>query len=85
MKSEMEIQRAHDLIAGLVLGEAPLVFGENEGRAAAALDTLCWVLGHQHAGSGTAFEKNLIAAEAEAAAMGFVLERKDPINASLRE
>jgi hypothetical protein len=51
MKTELEIQRAHDLLIGIVIGEAPNPFkpGSIEQEClTVACDVLCWVLGHDH-------------------------------------
>lgn len=59
MRTEDEIQEAHDLLVGLVLGEARLQEGwtpESKAAVHSAADVLCWVLKHDH---NRTFEGNL--------------------------
>lgn len=45
-----EVQRAHDKLVAIVLGEVPSPFpDEDETPIRAALDVLCWALNHTHA------------------------------------
>lgn len=50
MKTQAEIQEAHDRIVQTVLGDAPNPFeGANSKMLLiAAADVLCWVLEHEH-------------------------------------
>jgi len=64
-----EIQRAHDILRALVLGEIPSPFA-NKTEAHAALDAICWVLGHDH---NTKFADNLKTIEEWAEEAGFIL------------
>jgi hypothetical protein len=71
MKSPDEIQKAHDLMAAFILGEVPMLIDDKtKFGLTAALDTLCWVLGHTH---NTAFANNLKKLQAIADANGYVL------------
>jgi len=74
MKTQLEIQRAHDLLAGIFVGEIPFRFTPAaEKPMHAALDVLCWVLGHDH---NEAFGENLRKLEEDIRARGFVLENQ---------
>lgn len=66
-----EIQRAHDILVGVVLGEVLLddPLASNPGLRG-ALDALCWVLRHTH---NTAFATNLATIERECQDRGYVL------------
>lgn len=78
MKTEIEIHRAHDILVAISLGEVPCVVSD-KGAMHAALDALCWVLGHddgQH-GCNTAFGDNLRQVEDELGKRGFLLHRKN--------
>ncbi len=71
MKSEREIQRAHDLLTGIVLGEVPVKFSPDvQEGVIAALDALCWVLGHEH---NQSFAGNLAEIEKALEQAGWVL------------
>lgn len=49
MRSQDELQRAHDLLVGILLGEIPIVVDERERPLmTAATDVLCWALRHEH-------------------------------------
>lgn len=76
MKNEQDIQRAHDLLAGIVLGEVPMVLRpEVKVGIHTALDTLCWILEHDH---NQAFSKNLVEIERSASRLGYELKREGP-------
>jgi hypothetical protein len=69
-----EIQRAHDVIAGVVLQWERFKDWFPVGTGAPlvnALNTLCWVLQHDH---NPAFEETLKQVEDTMAKRGFVLE-----------
>lgn len=74
MKSQAEIQRAHDLLVGIILGECPaLVLRDKEsklvcGMAAAAM---CWVLEHDH---NPAFQNLIDDIQRKAAKHGYHFE-----------
>jgi hypothetical protein len=60
MRSEFEIQRAHDLLANIIDKELYLLFPRGTGvRMAYAVDVLAWVLGKRD----TAFERWLVGVE----------------------
>jgi hypothetical protein len=74
MKSQSEIQRAHDLISPVLTGEMHVTFeGDTSRLLRAACDVLCWVLDHDH---NQNFAINLTAIEAELLKAGFVLENR---------
>ena len=74
MKSEEEIQRAHDLLAGFRLGDVPHDLGPREMTTlTTALDVLCWVLEHEH---NLAFIDNLVKLERLATSQGYVLRSR---------
>ena len=64
------IERAHDLLAGILNGDVPLELApEDERQAHTALDVLCWVLEHQH---NPTFANNLHQLEEKARKRGFL-------------
>lgn len=66
-----EIQRAHDILVAIALGEVPNVFTETETYIwRGVLDALCWVLQHEH---NKAFSENLALIEARIKSLGFHL------------
>jgi hypothetical protein len=74
LREPIEVQRAHDLLAQLVLNEHlffELIEDESDRHClVAALDALCWMLGHHH---NQVFPKNLAYLEGEMVARGYVL------------
>jgi hypothetical protein len=50
LRPAMEIQRAHDLLVGIILGEVPEleITDEIRDKLSAAASVLCWVLKHDH-------------------------------------
>lgn len=70
LRSAEDVQKAHDRIVGILLGEAP----RPEGVCLTALQqvatVLCWVLEHDH---NDAFAKLLARIEKEHAELGIVL------------
>jgi len=71
MRDPVEIQRAHDLLIPVLLGEIELPIDEADKRSLqAAVDVLCWVLRHDH---NDAFATNLKRIERLARAQGLVL------------
>ena len=75
MRSQDELQRAHDLLHGIVLGEVPVGVPEADRPIlVASLDVLCWALRHDH---NPAFAENLATFEEELARLGYVLEKRD--------
>jgi hypothetical protein len=69
LRPAMEIQRAHDLLAGLILEEVPLgITDEIRSGLTAAASVLCWVLKHDH---NTRFQELLDAVEKAAAVQGY--------------
>jgi len=74
MKTLTEIQRAHDLALGILLGEVPAVIKQEDlEKLAAATDALCWVLGHTHGKPVSCFQENLDRLEATLRKMGYEL------------
>lgn len=78
VKSEQEIQKAHDVLWAFVIGDMPVSATPATIQLAhAKLEALCWVLGHEH---NTGFEESLVDLMAEARRRGFVLtEKSSPI------
>lgn len=75
MKSELEIQRAHDLIVPVLLGDVKVKLDERAKLVMhAAADVLCWVLDHDH---NDAFAQNIEQLEQKLKEKGFILERGD--------
>lgn len=55
IRTQDEIQKAHDFLSMIALGEVPNPFNKNDPFAGermigltAALDVLCWILHHDH-------------------------------------
>jgi hypothetical protein len=74
MRTYDELQRAHDLLVGIMLGDVPSESRRDPSIHAAA-EVLCWALHHDH---NTAFTTKLHVIEQELRARGFVLERGSP-------
>lgn len=73
MRDREEIQRAHDILAAVVLRDVQVECTTREREAIHfATDVLCWVLAHDH---NPAFEENLFNLETELAQKGYVLEK----------
>ena len=64
-----QLQRAHDLLVGILLKEVPNP-GFDEKYIHAAADVLCWALNHDH---NIAFDQNLKRLEGALAERGFFL------------
>jgi hypothetical protein len=75
VQTPLRIQWAHDLIAGIILAGVPLVSPVESERMRAALDGLCWVLGHAH---NTDFADNLERLRARAFAAGRSFPEQPP-------
>lgn len=74
MQNEMEVQRAHDMLHGIVMGEVPVPFKHSDPQwqaLCATLDVLCWVLGHDH---NTNFVDNIRKIEKHYADLGYTLQ-----------
>ena len=67
MKSQQEIQLAHDLTVGILLNDMPNPF-EDDMPLRYMADVLCWVLEHDH---NTSFAKNLAVIKTSAEDAGF--------------
>lgn len=73
MKTEEQVQRAHDLLLPVVMGDVPHELDDDVVRALhAAVDALCWVLGHDH---NDAFQMNLSALEDHLKSQGYRLRK----------
>jgi len=73
MRGREEIQRAHDVLVAMVLGEVKVPLADEDHKALTAnLDVLCWVLEHDH---NQTFAGNLRLAEEQARRAGYVLKR----------
>jgi hypothetical protein len=70
MKTQDEIQRAHDILAAIILKEVPLQVKDEqmEGLLGSA-DVLCWMLEHEH---NKSFQENLKRIEDAFQKMGIV-------------
>jgi hypothetical protein len=80
IRDSMEIQRAHDMLHGIVIGEIPKEFftGKMQTAINIATDVLCWVLKHEH---NEVFIKNLIAIEAHLAKCDiFLVDAEEEMN-----
>ncbi len=73
MKTQDQIQRAHDVVIPILSGQILKLDPGTELAVRAAADVLCWALEHEH---NTAFEDNLGRLEAAAAAAGFFMEKQ---------
>jgi hypothetical protein len=76
MKTPKEVQRAHDILTAIVLGEVPVNHDGPDDHLKmmmlqTSLDTLCWVLGHQH---NATFGGNIARIESQLESIGFVLK-----------
>jgi len=72
-----EIQRAHDILWAVVMGEVRV--GIDQAAMApwhASLDTLCWALGPDHNDQSTAFRDNLAKLERAIAVAGYELAER---------
>jgi len=57
MKPQDDVQRAHDMLIGIILGEAPIKVNAQQKRLLMAqADVLCWFLDCEHNDS---FRRNL--------------------------
>jgi len=73
MRSLDEVQRAHDMLIGIVLDQALLAKAVNPKDLpfiVAALDVLCWLLHHDH---NVSFAKNIAVIEARLREQGIIL------------
>lgn len=80
MRSAIEIQKAHDSMVAIVLGEVPNPFNPEkkfkpdtveERVFMEQLSVLCWILGHDH---NPTFGNNLAVMNHELAQMGYIIE-----------
>lgn len=73
MRTEDEIQRAHDQLVGILLGEVKLGLPSDLiGSISTAASVLCWILQHEH---NQTFGKSLANLESLAKSAGYTLER----------
>jgi hypothetical protein len=77
MRTEQEITRAHDLLAGIILGETLPLDPVTENMIRLEAGVLCWVLNHDH---NTAFEEHIANIEKILAKAGYVLSTEKPPN-----
>jgi hypothetical protein len=74
MKTQDEIQRAHDILAAIILKEVPLqVKDEQMERLLGSADVLCWMLEHEH---NKSFQENLKRIEDTFQQMGIFESKK---------
>lgn len=74
LRDVKEVQRAHDLLAGIVLADVPNPLGDHPEATEVIiclLDVLCWVLKHDHVNT---FPDNLKKIEDWLNAQGYQLE-----------
>ena len=75
MRSELQIQEAHDILVAVILKQVDLgVSLQAKSAIIAAASALCWVLEHDH---NLEFPRNLAHLRAEAEKRGFVLGRRN--------
>jgi hypothetical protein len=75
LRTQKEIQHAHDLLVGVIVGEAPIELNKpNDISLRIAASVLCWVLHHDH---NDAFDKVLEDVEKRCADVGFHLTRPE--------
>lgn len=72
MKTQDEIQKAHDILVAVLLGEIDVGATGNEHLNIAAT-VLCWVLEHEH---NHTFQDILKDIDDEARSRGYVLEKQ---------
>ena len=71
MKTQDDVQRAHDTLIGIILGESPIkVHAQHKKLLSAQADVLCWFLGCEH---NDAFRRNLDSIEMSIRKSGVVL------------
>lgn len=71
MRTEAEIQEAHDLLCGIKLGEVKIDLPASAMVGlTVALDALCWVLWHDH---NVTFQENLDGLREAAKELGYEL------------
>ena len=77
MRSQEEIQRAHDALIAVLSGEVPVALRGNVRLSLEAqVDALCWALGDD---SQSHFGNSLAQLYAALEKRGFVLEKKEPV------
>jgi len=77
MRTQAEIQRAHDELLGLIMNRIPVELNAQELRQMGQLaSVLCWVLEH---GCTDVFEVYLAEVEKRAAAVGFQMAPADEL------
>ena len=75
MKTQLQIQRAHDVLLAYVLDEVPVqVTQEQRNSLAQFACTLCWVLDHDHQPK---FNEVLAELEKTIESVGGIIERRD--------
>ncbi len=76
LRDPLEVQKAHDILTAIVLGEVPIDTDDADPvmmvSLRSALDTLCWVLRHEH---NTAFAANIARIEKALESRGGVFRR----------
>lgn len=79
MRSEIEVQRAHDLLLGILLEEVPKPYdGPAMGAAiSASAHVLCWVLEHDH-DKEVSFKQLLELLDGRLKEMGYEFKEKKP-------
>ena len=78
MRSQDELQRAHDLTLNIVRGEMPFTVDQEElPMCLVSLEVLCWVLQDGHSST---FSNILAKTEELLARLGYVLEQRDEVD-----
>lgn len=66
-----EIQKAHDILCAIILGEVVIGLDETQHKQIQAnCEVLCWILGHNH---NTSFADNLMSIQLAAYQAGYQL------------
>lgn len=75
MKTELEIQRAHDILVEIILKRAPNPFEEDAMPFLLAnAAVLCWILDHDH---NPAFGENLVKIQSWLLNHGYEIQKAD--------
>ena len=75
LRTQAEIQRAHDLLLAVILKDVELPFSETtRGLISVSASVLCWCLRHEH---NDAFDRNLKIIENAVALAGYVVRDKE--------
>lgn len=70
MRELADVQRAHDMLVAILIGEVPTPSADDEVVFQAAANVLCWVLQHDH---NAAFAESLAGIDTVLRRQGYVL------------